>query len=78
MRIDKYIPVNNKNGDFKLEEDQYYPFATRRPRLTLIHLNKLRKIREKRKLERLKREKAVATIYWPIGDIKEDDEKDET
>jgi len=77
MRIDEYMPMNEKTAGVKLEEEQYYPLATRRPRLTLMHLNKLRKIRERRKFERLTRSANMPKIYWPIIEPKEKDEKDD-
>ncbi len=63
MRINEYTRVNGKFFNKGLKEDQYYPLALRRPRLTLIHLNKLRKQREVRKLEKLKHAADIIDIY---------------
>jgi len=63
MRINEYIPINGKFFDRAQNEDQFYPLATRRPRLTLRHLNKLRKQRELRKVEKLKQAAAIIDIY---------------
>lgn len=73
MRINEYILVSGKYFDRGLKEDQYYPLALRRPRLTLRHLNKLRKIRDMRRLEQHKREKDIPGIYKkPDKDPKSD------
>ena len=73
MSINEYIPINGKFFNYELKEDQYYPLALRRPRLTLRHLNKLRKIRDMRRLEQKKREKDIPEIYKkPDKDPKSD------
>lgn len=63
MRINEYILVTGKYFDKGLKEDQYYPVALRRPRLTLRHLNKLRKAREISRLEQQKHDALVSTMY---------------
>ena len=55
MRINEYIPVNGKYFNRQIKEEQWYPLATRRPRLTLKHLSKLRKIRELSRIEQIRR-----------------------
>ena len=77
MRINDYIPINGKYFDRPLKEDQWYPLATRRPRLTLRHLNKLRKHREMRKLEKLKHAAAVIEIYKDPVDPKDKRKKND-
>jgi hypothetical protein len=73
MRINEYIPANGKFFDRGLKEDQHYPLALRRPRLTLRHLNKLRKIRDIQRLEQRKREANIPEIYRkPDKDPKSD------
>ena len=54
MRINEYVPVNGKFFNKGLQEDQFYPLALRRPRLTLTHLSKLRKIRDLRRIGQLR------------------------
>ena len=63
MRINEYIPMSGKFFDRGLKEDQHYPFATRRPRLTLKHLSKLRKHQEMRRLEKRKHDRNIPEIY---------------
>ena len=63
MRINEYIPINGKYFNKGIKEDQFYPVALRRPRLTLKHLNKLRKMRELHRLEQLKRDASIPEIY---------------
>ena len=63
MRIDEYIPVNGRYIDDENNENQHYPLALRRPRLTLRHLNKLRKIRDLRRIEQIRREMNLPIIY---------------
>ena len=63
MRINEYIPVSGKYFNRGLREEQYYPVATRRPRLTLKHVNKLRKAREIRRLEQHKLDARIPIIY---------------
>lgn len=48
---------------FSKNSDQRQTSDTRRPRLTLKHLNKLRKIREMKKVEEQKRNKILGVIY---------------
>lgn len=51
---------------YEPEEDQYSKAElddTRRPRLTLRHLNKLRKVRELRKMEQATHKEFVKTMY---------------
>ena len=63
MRINEYIPVNGRFFDNGLHEDQFYPLALRRPRLTLKHLNKLRKMRDLRRIEQVRRAMNLPIIY---------------
>lgn len=49
--------------EFANNIDKYKLTDTRRPRLTLKHLNKLRKIREMKKSEDEKRGKILSIIY---------------
>lgn len=56
MLIENYWPEDDKQNQAKLND-------TRRPRLTLRHLNKLRKIQELKKLEMLAHKDFVKTMY---------------
>jgi hypothetical protein len=61
------VRLNEVKADFQTaEEDEFSQsekLDTRRPRLTLLHLNKLRKIREIRKLENEERRELFKKIY---------------
>lgn len=55
-----------KEGIVDVQSDEYQQSSktdTRRPRLTLIHLSKLRKMREIRNMEMEQRKDMYATIY---------------
>ena len=57
---------NFQDSMYDPEEDQYHKeekMDTRRPRLSLEHLNKIRKMREIRKLETEQRKELYKTIY---------------
>jgi hypothetical protein len=54
---------NKERDEFENNIDQRQLHDTRRPRLTLQHLNRLRKIRESKKSEIEKRNKTLAIIY---------------
>jgi hypothetical protein len=56
MLIENYWPEDDKQNQAELND-------TRRPRLTLRHLNKLRKIQELKKLEMLAHKDFVKTMY---------------
>lgn len=51
------------HDEFAGNIDQHKMSDTRRPRLTLKHLNKLRKIREMKKFEDEQRGKILSVIY---------------
>jgi len=51
------------HDEFANNIDKYKTTDTRRPRLTLKHLNKLRKIREMKKADEEKRGKILSVIY---------------
>lgn len=55
--------ANNTRDEFSDNIDQRHLHDTRRPRLTLQHLNRLRKIREIKKAETELRNKNLAIIY---------------
>lgn len=63
MRINEYIPINGKYFNREIKEEQWYPLTTRRPRLTLRHLSKLRRQRELSRVEKLKHDAAVIELY---------------
>jgi hypothetical protein len=55
-----------KEGIVDVQSDEYHQSSktdTRRPRLTLLHLSKLRKMREIRNMEMEQRKDMYATIY---------------
>jgi hypothetical protein len=55
-----------QDGHYNPEADQFHKAEktdTRRPRLSLEHLNKIRKMREIRKLETEQRKELYKTIY---------------
>ena len=57
---------NFQDSMYDPEEDKFHQeqkMDTRRPRLTLEHLNKIRKMREIRKLEMEQRKELYKTIY---------------
>ena len=56
MLIENYWPEDDKFNQAELDD-------TRRPRLTLRHLNKLRKIQELKKLEMMAHKDFVKTMY---------------
>ena len=59
------------NEYYEPELDDYSKASlddTRRPRLTLRHLNKLRKVRELRKLEKESHDEFVQQMYGSSGD----------
>lgn len=59
---ENYFPEDDKQNQTELND-------TRRPRLTLRHLNKLRKIRELKKLEMAAHKDFVKVMYGqPKGD----------
>ncbi len=53
------------DGIYNAEDDQRYKSLddTRKPKVTLRHLNKLRKYREFRKAQDEERDSVVATVY---------------
>lgn len=55
--------ATKERDEFAGNIDQRQLHDTRRPRLTLKHLNKLRKIREMKKSETDKRNKTLGVIY---------------
>jgi hypothetical protein len=59
--LENYFPEEDRS--VSREKDD-----TRRPRLTLRHLNKLRKIREMRRLEMAAHKEFVQTMYGPQED----------
>jgi hypothetical protein len=63
MRINEYIPINGKYFNRQIKVEHWYPLVTRRPRLTLKHLSKLRKQREMRRIEKRKHDKNIPEIY---------------
>ena len=63
MRIDEYIEPDALYRFGSDGTDQYKKSDTRRPRLTLRHLNKLRKIRDLRRIEQQQHDKLVAWMY---------------
>ena len=56
MLVENYFPEDDKQNQTELND-------TRRPRLTLRHLNKLRKIQELKKMEVLAHKDFVKTMY---------------
>ena len=56
MLLENYWPEDDKQNQHKLDD-------TRRPRLTLRHLNKLRKIQELKKMEMLAHKDFVKQMY---------------
>jgi hypothetical protein len=55
-----------QDGHYSPENDEFHKakkMDTRRPRLSLEHLNKIRKMREIRKLEMEQRKELYKTIY---------------
>jgi len=56
MLLENYFPEDDKQNQQELND-------TRRPRLTLRHLNKLRKIQELKKMELLAHKDFVKTMY---------------
>ncbi len=59
------------NEYYEPEEDEYNKFSlddTRRPRLTLRHLNKLRKVRELRRMEQAAHSDFVKDMYGSSGE----------
>ncbi len=56
MLVENYWPEDDKFNQAELDD-------TRRPRLTLRHLNKLRKIQELKKLEMMAHQDFVKTMY---------------
>lgn len=67
MRLDEFLtPDDIKTGYYDPAEDKVTKREltdTRKPRLTLKHLNKLKKMRALRTLEKLKREDLLAIMY---------------
>lgn len=55
--LKEYYDMSDDNHQITTKGD------TRRPRLTLLHLNRLKKIRELRKLESGKRAASIPKIY---------------
>lgn len=61
MRINEVL-----NEYYQVEDDDFSKANiedTRRPRLTLRHLNRLKKVREMKRLESGKRSRAIPSIY---------------
>ena len=59
------------NEYYNPEDDEFsktHLSDTRRPRLTLRHLNKLRKVRELRKMEMEAHKEFVRTMYGDTGE----------
>ena len=63
MRINEYIEPELMYRFSDEPQDIFKKSDTRRPRLTLKHLNKLRKMRDLHRIEQLKRDKTVAWVY---------------
>lgn len=62
---ENYFPESDKSNRYELND-------TRRPRLTLRHLNKLRKIKELKKLEMSAHKQFVQDMYGPGAEVEED------
>lgn len=58
--LENYFPEDDRASNRELMD-------TRRPRLTLRHLNKLRKIKELKKLEMAAHKQFVQDMYGPQG-----------
>ena len=60
------------NENYDMEDDEYMKAKmsdSRRPRLTIRHLNKLRKLKDIRRVENQERSEFVAKMYAaPAGD----------
>ena len=63
--LENYFPEEDRANSRELDD-------TRRPRLTLRHLNKLRKIKELKKLEMSAHKQFVQDMYGPQADEGED------
>lgn len=63
--LENYFPEEDKSVTRSLDD-------TRRPRLTLRHLNKLRKIKELKKLEMAAHKQFVQDMYGPQSEEGED------
>lgn len=66
MRADQldatyYTPEDDKYGALELDD-------TRRPRLTLMHLNRLKKMRAAREIENLVRRDTLELLYGSSGE----------
>ena len=63
--LENYFPEDDRSANRELMD-------TRRPRLTLRHLNKLRKIKELKKLEMSAHKQFVQDMYGPQEGGEED------
>lgn len=63
--LENYFPEDDRANSRELTD-------TRRPRLTLRHLNKLRKIKELKKLEMAAHKQFVQDMYGPGAESEED------
>ena len=77
MRIIEYIEPELKYRFGDEPQDTFKKSDTRRPRLTLKHLNKLRKIRQLRDIENQHRKLSLPTIYRDADDKRESNKGDE-
>lgn len=75
MRISEYISPEYLYQFETGPSDSYKPTDTRRPRLTLKHLSKLRKVRELHRLEQKERDALIPTIYKTPDDPKKGKKK---
>ena len=62
LLVEFYEPSDDKLSNEELSD-------TRRPRLTLRHLNKLRKMRDMQAIERQERSEFVKTMYGDAGAV---------
>lgn len=69
MRLMEFLDQNDLNAAYyDPAEDKVgvrTPNQTRKPKLSLRHLNRLKKVRALRKLEKLKREDLLTIMYAP-------------
>ena len=68
MRIDEYISPEYLYRFGTKSSDTYKLSDTRRPRLTLRHLSKLRKMRQLKNIENQRRKLSLPTIYKDADD----------
>ena len=78
VQINEYISVKNEFFDAKLKQLKFKIAGTRRPRLTLKHLNKLRKMRQLRDIENQQRKLSLPAIYGDPDDKDDSNKGDET